>query len=272
MWLSPKKGQDDDTASIISTNEGGGKKRLFKRSTSRKPTGLASALAATGMAMANPSISALHAAQMSTAVSQQQSPARSQTEMVGSATSSAASPYMNKSPSTSVVSNGGPQRSATAMVGSPKSVKSAGRKVSSPGGSRKGKGRRPSVSAYSDGAASWAGTSLSVNGGGSEYYSGGESEGAQSRISRASRRSRGRGSGNESDTEDDSSDEGTTDSSDDDELLDSLSIEQDDIPVTGFAVASNKRNADFHELFPSVPEGDYLIEGELHGPCCSVLD
>ncbi|KAJ3541640.1 hypothetical protein NMY22_g3805 [Coprinellus aureogranulatus] len=77
---------------------------------------------------------------------------------------------------------------------------------------------------------------------------------------RASRRSRGRGgSGNESDTEDESSDEGSTDSSDDD-LLDSLSLEQEDIPVTGFAVASNKRNADFHELFPSVPEGDYLIE------------
>lgn len=35
-----------------------------------------------------------------------------------------------------------------------------------------------------------------------------------------------------------------------------------DIPVTGFAVASYKRNADFHELFPSIPEGDYLIEGE----------
>ncbi|EJC98764.1 uncharacterized protein FOMMEDRAFT_149108 [Fomitiporia mediterranea MF3/22] len=34
----------------------------------------------------------------------------------------------------------------------------------------------------------------------------------------------------------------------------------DEIPVTGFAVASNKRNADFHEMFPSVPEGDYLIE------------
>lgn len=35
----------------------------------------------------------------------------------------------------------------------------------------------------------------------------------------------------------------------------------DDIPVTGFAVASTKRNQDFHEVFPSVPEGDYLIEG-----------
>ncbi|CEH18790.1 Uncharacterized conserved protein, contains GRAM domain [Ceraceosorus bombacis] len=30
--------------------------------------------------------------------------------------------------------------------------------------------------------------------------------------------------------------------------------------ITGFAVASSKRNADFHALFPSVPEDDYLIE------------
>jgi hypothetical protein len=44
---------------------------------------------------------------------------------------------------------------------------------------------------------------------------------------------------------------------------DELDICQD-IPVTGFAVASSKRNADFHELFPSIPEGDYLIEGLSH--------
>ena len=37
---------------------------------------------------------------------------------------------------------------------------------------------------------------------------------------------------------------------------------EDNFPVTGFAVASNKRNADFHELFPNIPDGDYLIEGE----------
>lgn len=30
--------------------------------------------------------------------------------------------------------------------------------------------------------------------------------------------------------------------------------------MTGFAVASNKRNKDFHQLFRSVPEDDYLIE------------
>ena len=46
--------------------------------------------------------------------------------------------------------------------------------------------------------------------------------------------------------------------SDDNDLLNDL---REDIPVTGFAVASNKRNADFHELFRSIPEGDYLIEG-----------
>lgn len=36
----------------------------------------------------------------------------------------------------------------------------------------------------------------------------------------------------------------------------------DNIPVTGFAVASNERNTDFHKSFPSILEGDYLIEGE----------
>ncbi|CAO1623550.1 unnamed protein product [Parajaminaea phylloscopi] len=30
--------------------------------------------------------------------------------------------------------------------------------------------------------------------------------------------------------------------------------------ITGFAVASSKRNADFHALFPTVPDDDYLIE------------
>jgi hypothetical protein len=32
---------------------------------------------------------------------------------------------------------------------------------------------------------------------------------------------------------------------------------------TGYAVASKKRNDDFHMLFKNVPEDDYLIEGEL---------
>ena len=38
------------------------------------------------------------------------------------------------------------------------------------------------------------------------------------------------------------------------ELDSDLELGDDDIPVTGFAVASNKRN-------PTVPESDYLIEG-----------
>ena len=40
-----------------------------------------------------------------------------------------------------------------------------------------------------------------------------------------------------------------------------LDLNDDDIPITGFAVASNKRNQDFHELFRNVPDGDYLIDG-----------
>ncbi len=42
---------------------------------------------------------------------------------------------------------------------------------------------------------------------------------------------------------------------------DDLDLDADDIPVTGFAVASARRNQEFHEMFPSIPEGDYLIEG-----------
>jgi hypothetical protein len=48
----------------------------------------------------------------------------------------------------------------------------------------------------------------------------------------------------------------------DEEEDDSGSDLDDDLPVSGFAVASTRRNADFHAMFPSVDEGDYLIEGE----------
>jgi hypothetical protein len=50
--------------------------------------------------------------------------------------------------------------------------------------------------------------------------------------------------------------------------LDDLDL-QNDISVTGFAVASNKRNADFHELFSNIPDGDYLIEGRCWFVCRS---
>ena len=61
--------------------------------------------------------------------------------------------------------------------------------------------------------------------------------------------------------------EGISSDEDDSGSEDELDLLREDIPVTGFAVASNKRNADFHELFSNIPEGDYLIEGmyELFG-------
>jgi hypothetical protein len=36
----------------------------------------------------------------------------------------------------------------------------------------------------------------------------------------------------------------------------------DDQLGTGYAVASRKRNVDFHAIFKSIPEDDYLIEGQ----------
>jgi hypothetical protein len=40
------------------------------------------------------------------------------------------------------------------------------------------------------------------------------------------------------------------------------------VPITGFAVQSGKRNRDFHALFKSVEESDYLIEGEENFDFC----
>ena len=120
---------------------------------------------------------------------------------------------------------------------SSKHVKSRSADMSlSPGkrGSGKGKGksktgngavRRTSVSVNSDAASEYVGGEERP-----EYYSGLESS--------------------------------SEDGSDSDDL-DDLDLGEDDIPVTGFAVASNKRNADFHDLFSNIPEGDYLIEGAL---------
>lgn len=81
-------------------------------------------------------------------------------------------------------------------------------------------------------------TSVTYNGGG----------GLSKSTSRVSRGSRSRGH--------ESSDSDAYDSED------ALSFGPGEIPITGFAVASSKRNADFHELFPNVPDDDYLIEGE----------
>jgi hypothetical protein len=51
------------------------------------------------------------------------------------------------------------------------------------------------------------------------------------------------------------------DDSEDYDSGDALSFNDDEIPITGFAVATMKRNQDFHELFPQVSADDYLIDG-----------
>ncbi|OWZ36566.1 GRAM domain-containing protein [Cryptococcus neoformans AD2-60a] len=61
---------------------------------------------------------------------------------------------------------------------------------------------------------------------------------------------------------DDDDDDGESDDDDidfDDEEDDDSDLAED-LSVLGYAVASNRRNSDFHALFPSVDEGDYLID------------
>lgn len=75
--------------------------------------------------------------------------------------------------------------------------------------------------------------------------------------------------GDESDTSEESGSDDEDDDDDDDDDDDSRSVatrnsrfSHADLPVHGFAVASNKRNIEFHALFPEIDEGDYLIDGE----------
>ena len=215
--------QNTDTASISSKSN-----RPWRRSSARKPTGLASAIAASGLAMANPALSPTHHAQMSppSIISPQQS--------VSSATSkkSAGSPpYMSISPAQSSTS----QRTRSVEL-SPKMLKPKksinGMSTKSAKSSRQ---RKSSISVHSDN--------------GSEYYAAGGDEPRPEYYSGLEGSSDDDGSGSELDSD--------------------LELGDDDIPVTGFAVASNKRNADFHELFPTVPEGDYLIEGGWFFFTCS---
>ncbi|KAL7418770.1 hypothetical protein Q5752_006453 [Cryptotrichosporon argae] len=60
------------------------------------------------------------------------------------------------------------------------------------------------------------------------------------------------GGGDEDDDGYDDEDDSEDDASDSDGI--------DSLPVTGFAVASNRRNAEFHQMFPAVDDGDYLID------------
>ena len=213
--------QNTETSSI-----NGKSSRPWRRSTTRKPTGLASAIAASGLAMANPVLSPSHQAQISppAILSPQQSinSAASKKSMAPPGSP----PYMSVSPAQSSSSQQRLRsRSTEQSSRSLKSKKSMNGTASSKGSRH----RKASVSVNSDHG------SESYGPGGDElrpdYYSGLE----------------------------DSSDENDSASDLD---SDDLELVNDEMPVTGFAVASNKRNADFHELFPTVPEGDYLIEGE----------
>ncbi|KAF8195080.1 hypothetical protein BJ912DRAFT_900980 [Pholiota molesta] len=221
----------ENTSATLAAPDSKGSKRPWKRSTTRKPTGLASAIAASGLAMANPSLSAAQHAQIGGPP-----PVLSPGSSKGSDKDK--QPYLSRSPAQSSVSqrSHGKARSAdlgsAAELASPRSV--ASRKSSH--GSAGRRSRRPSA-AHSDGAGSEQHAHASVGGDGesvvrADYYSGLDL------------------------LDDGSSDEDESGSGSD---IDGL-MGEDDIPVTGFAVASNKRNADFHELFPTVPEGDYLIE------------
>jgi len=259
---SPTKGlgllQPDQTGSILSLSGLGsagsdgtkGSKRPWKRSTTRKPTGLASAIAASGLAIANPSISPSHSAQAAAQISPPISTTTSSGQKSGKSVNGSAPgspPYLSKSPAQSAISHRSWQEKGKKSNAdlSPRLGKSG--RSETAGAPRQGRTRRTSraTSAKSDAGASEYGplngsaTGASVNGDESvtrpDYYSALELDADSS--------------------EEDMS--GSDLSGVDDEYGDDL------IPVTGFAVASTKRNQDFHEMFPTVPEGDYLIEGWL---------
>lgn len=178
-------GKDPDSVSMVSS--AGDKKKSKWRRPSKKPTGLASAIAASGLAMANPAMTAPQMAQA----------AQIQTPVTATSTSPPKQNGQRKN-------SGGHRHGASASAAS----------VGSNSLDTPKRTRTHSFSNRSD-----------------------NSEGMY-----------------------DSGLEGISSDGDDSGSEDELDL-REDIPVTGFAVASNKRNADFHELFSNIPEGDYLIEG-----------
>lgn len=200
--------RDPDAISISSTSPSAkDKRRPWKKSTSHKPTALATTITASGVTMAQPTLSLAQQPPYSSAV--QKTPISStSSRKPGSPPYSTRSPpgssYHVKGKSADFSPAPGPKRSSLPRSGAP----------------------RTSVSVASDNVSEYHPEDRP------EYYS----------------------------ALDASSDE------DDSEENESILDDMEDIPVTGFAVASNKRNADFHELFPSIPEGDYLIEGKHRLP------
>ncbi|KAG6812856.1 hypothetical protein H0H92_015954 [Tricholoma furcatifolium] len=205
---SPRK--DTDNISLVSANgTSKEKKRPWSRS-SRKPTGLASAIAASGLAMANPTLAAAQQAQLQAA-----------------AAAAAAAQQQQQSPVTATRKLSSASGRAPSFISA--SVSKRHHK----------KSKSNDLSPSNRSVRSRRAASVSVNGDDrSEYYAGEDHAEYYSGLEDSS-----------SDEEDDS-----------DDNLDDIDLGEDDMPVTGFAVASNKRNADFHELFSNIPEGDYLID------------
>ena len=174
--------KDSDSVSIISSNGEKKKSKWRRSSATKKPTGLAAAIAASGMAMANPAMTAPQIAQASQIQIASSSPPKQ----------NGAHAQQHRKHSRHIAS------ASAASLDAPK----------------RSRARTGSISNRSDNSEAMYDSGL----------------------------------------------EGISSDEDDSGSEDELDL-NDDIPVTGFAVASNKRNADFHELFSNIPEGDYLIEG-----------
>ncbi|CAK5276130.1 unnamed protein product [Mycena citricolor] len=210
----PPSRRDTDVFSVTSSKGGKSKSpsRPWKRSVPKKPVGLAGALAATGLAMANHGMSVDHQTTMNP-------------QVMNTGEASGGGPSLVTSPLQS------PQMSArrrATSTASPEPAASRHRRQNTSTSTKSGDKREHRRRQTTGSAVSHEDADEHQG----AYYSGLE----------------------------DSSDGNTTDTEDDDESGLDLDLGEDDIPVTGFAVASNKRNADFHELFPGIPEGDYLID------------
>ncbi|KAE9397455.1 hypothetical protein BT96DRAFT_73329 [Gymnopus androsaceus JB14] len=218
--------RDSDAVSIRSTKNSppSDKKsnKPWRRAASSKPTGLASAIAASGLTMANPSFTANNLPQISP-------PAVTRTGTVASSrkaslSSNSGAPYMLHAGSTS----GG--ASSSSQFSPPRSSKSRRSSIGSGGRrTRNGRAHRPSLSMHT--TRTRMTMMIPVRNADADD------------VDLALGLGRG-GVGSD--------------------MGHDMGLPQ----VTGFAVASSRRNTDFHELFRSIPEGDYLIEG---GSCLSEL-
>ncbi|KIK66327.1 hypothetical protein GYMLUDRAFT_1025648 [Collybiopsis luxurians FD-317 M1] len=249
-FLTASPQRDSDAVSIRSTNASASNagnppppppsstkkketSKPWRRQPSSKPTGLASAIAASGLAMANPAFSAQQQVQLSPPAMQAVL-ARSGTNVSTKSarkTSLDGNPTPYMLPRTGSASGGASSSTQFSPSRSTKSSKSRRSSIGSAG--KRSRGHRPSFSVHSDNgvdAANATQTHLNPDG----YYSG-------------------------LDSSDEEGEDGSSDEDDDEDDLASA-IDVHDMPVTGFAVASSRRNADFHELFKNIPEGDYLIE------------